>query len=119
MTERPNWGWGERQPVPMFTEAEIRAVMIDHYPDCHFGSDISCACGPALVRRPRCFYCAAPVPENWRETQHRPKCKAEASGFRDMGVTATTHPDFTVDHLIECLKENREKHLAEHPCAQG
>lgn len=24
--ERPNWGWGSREPVPMFTEAEIRAA---------------------------------------------------------------------------------------------
>jgi hypothetical protein len=23
---RPNWGWGSREPVPMFTEAEIRAA---------------------------------------------------------------------------------------------
>jgi hypothetical protein len=24
--KRPNWGWGSREPVPMFTEAEIRAA---------------------------------------------------------------------------------------------
>jgi hypothetical protein len=23
---RPNWGWGSREPVPMFTEVEIRAA---------------------------------------------------------------------------------------------
>ncbi len=25
-TERPNWGWGTKEPVPMFTEAEIRSA---------------------------------------------------------------------------------------------
>ena len=30
MTEdRPNWGWGAKEPVPMFTEAEIRTVCKD------------------------------------------------------------------------------------------
>ncbi|MGB9308787.1 MAG: hypothetical protein WCB92_35370 [Mycobacterium sp.] len=30
MTEdRPNWGWGAKEPVPMFTEAEIRAACKD------------------------------------------------------------------------------------------
>ena len=24
--KRPNWGWGSREPVPMFTEVEIRAA---------------------------------------------------------------------------------------------
>jgi hypothetical protein len=24
--KRPNWGWGSREPVPMFTEAEIRTA---------------------------------------------------------------------------------------------
>ncbi|MGZ4563003.1 MAG: hypothetical protein ACXVX6_05365 [Mycobacterium sp.] len=24
--KRPNWGWGSREPVPMFTETEIRAA---------------------------------------------------------------------------------------------
>jgi hypothetical protein len=24
--KRPNWGWGSRDPVPMFTEVEIRAA---------------------------------------------------------------------------------------------
>jgi hypothetical protein len=24
--DRPNWGWGAKEPVPMFTEAEIRAA---------------------------------------------------------------------------------------------
>ena len=27
MTTRPNWGWGEKDPVPMFTEAEIREAL--------------------------------------------------------------------------------------------
>jgi hypothetical protein len=26
---RPNWGWGTKEPVPMFTEAEIRAACED------------------------------------------------------------------------------------------
>jgi hypothetical protein len=25
-TERPNWGWGEHPPVPVFIEAEIRSA---------------------------------------------------------------------------------------------
>ena len=25
-TERPNWGWGEHRPVPVFIEAEIRSA---------------------------------------------------------------------------------------------
>jgi hypothetical protein len=25
-TERPNWGWGEHPPVPVFAEAEIRSA---------------------------------------------------------------------------------------------
>ena len=30
MTEdRINWGWGAKEPVPMFTEAEIRAACKD------------------------------------------------------------------------------------------
>ena len=36
--KRPNWGWGSREPVPMFTEAEIRtacavAKLLDHETD--------------------------------------------------------------------------------------
>ena len=27
--DRPNWGWGAKEPVPMFTEAEIRAACDD------------------------------------------------------------------------------------------
>jgi len=27
VTARPNWGWGEKDPVPMFTEAEIREAL--------------------------------------------------------------------------------------------
>ena len=27
--DRPNWGWGAKEPVPMFTEAEIRAACED------------------------------------------------------------------------------------------
>jgi len=27
--DRTNWGWGAKQPVPMFTEAEIRAACKD------------------------------------------------------------------------------------------
>jgi hypothetical protein len=27
--DRPNWGWGTKEPVPMFTEAEIRAACED------------------------------------------------------------------------------------------
>ena len=26
---RPNWGWGTKEPVPIFTEAEIRAACED------------------------------------------------------------------------------------------
>lgn len=26
---RPNWGWGHKEPVPIFTEAEIRAACKD------------------------------------------------------------------------------------------
>jgi hypothetical protein len=26
---RPNWGWGTKEPVPIFTEAEIRAACAD------------------------------------------------------------------------------------------
>jgi hypothetical protein len=26
--KRPNWGWGSRDPVPMFTEVEIRAACV-------------------------------------------------------------------------------------------
>ena len=26
--KRPNWGWGSREPVPMFTEVEIRAACV-------------------------------------------------------------------------------------------
>ena len=26
---RPNWGWGNKEPVPIFTEAEIRAACKD------------------------------------------------------------------------------------------
>lgn len=29
---RPNWGWGSKDPVPMYTEAEIRTVMKRHRP---------------------------------------------------------------------------------------
>ena len=28
-TARPNWGWGTKEPVPIFTEAEIRAACED------------------------------------------------------------------------------------------
>lgn len=31
MSERPNWGWGAKYPIPMFTESEIRAVMNRHH----------------------------------------------------------------------------------------
>jgi len=27
--DRPNWGWGAKEPVPTFTEAEIRAACKD------------------------------------------------------------------------------------------
>ena len=27
--DRPNWGWGDKEPVPMFTEAEIRSACKD------------------------------------------------------------------------------------------
>ncbi|AYE94828.1 hypothetical protein C0J29_08585 [Mycobacterium paragordonae] len=27
--DRPNWGWGEKEPVAMFTEAEIRSACKD------------------------------------------------------------------------------------------
>ncbi|MDP7703339.1 hypothetical protein [Mycobacterium sp. TY815] len=27
--DRPNWGWGDKAPVPMFTEAEIRSACKD------------------------------------------------------------------------------------------
>lgn len=27
--DRPNWGWGAKEPVPMFTEAEIRSACKD------------------------------------------------------------------------------------------
>jgi hypothetical protein len=27
-TERPNWGWGEHRPVPVFIEAEIRSACV-------------------------------------------------------------------------------------------
>ena len=93
----------------VFTEAEIRAVMLDHYPDDHTELDeAKCACGPRTVNRRNCFYCGAPVPENYRETPHKPRCKAEASGFQQMGTTMLLTPDFTADHLIEQLKEHRE-----------
>lgn len=31
MTERPNWGWGSNDPVPVFTETEIRETMACHH----------------------------------------------------------------------------------------
>lgn len=39
-TERPNWGWGANEPVRMYTEEQIRAVMADHRP----GNEGSCLC---------------------------------------------------------------------------
>ena len=27
--DRPNWGWGTKEPVPTFTEAEIRMACVD------------------------------------------------------------------------------------------
>lgn len=39
---RPNWGWGERDPVPMFTEDEIRAVMDEHPPVPEWDVGIMC-----------------------------------------------------------------------------
>jgi hypothetical protein len=71
---RPNWGHGPNQPVPMYTEAEIRTVMKRHRP----GNEGDCVCA-------------------W-------------------GVGADHTQEFTVDHLLDKLKEHRhgqEAHL--HP----
>lgn len=99
-----------------YTEAEIREVMATHYPNDHADNDDPyCACGLKETNRSHCFYCAAPVPEDYRQTQHKKGCKAEASGFQKMGVTILSSIEFTADHLIEMLKEHHERALADHP----
>ena len=42
MTDRPNWGWGEHKPVPVFTEAEIRAVLWEHWPSPDYDVGVRC-----------------------------------------------------------------------------
>lgn len=111
MASRPNWGWGNNPPVPMFTEAEIREVMEKHHPYAdHCCEAPKCSCGPQTVARTHCFYCAAPVPQDdHRATKHKKGCKVPASGFLDMGVSRGYTPDFTDDHLIEKLKEAHDR----------
>jgi hypothetical protein len=105
---RPDWGHGTTTPVATFTEDEIRKVMDKHHPSVLGGHDeVACTCGPETVAAQRCRYCQAPVDQkDYRATRHRSNC-SRPSGFPAVGVTTHRYAEFTVDHLVEKLKEAR------------
>lgn len=51
----PDWGHGQHEPVPMFTEVEIRTVMKEHGPT---DVDCECSCSPmeATLEKPYVYF---------------------------------------------------------------
>lgn len=42
--DRPDWGHGSNQPIPVFTEDEIRVVMKKHHPSIIMREGLCCSC---------------------------------------------------------------------------
>lgn len=68
MAPRPDWGHGPNPPVPVFTEAEVRAVLTAHPPEAHWCNDGTAA-----------LYCGCTVFLDWTSEHFIEKLK-EAHG---------------------------------------